>query len=75
RISIQGRVNAAVRPELMPPGAPQVAGFQFVLSQTDDIGSNAGATVTGSMQVAALAYIKKVKVLAVFVRSISVPLS
>jgi hypothetical protein len=76
RISIESRVNAAVRPELMPPGGtPQVAGFQFVMNKTDDIGANSGAKVSGSMQLAALAYIKKVSVLAVFVKTIAVPVA
>jgi hypothetical protein len=48
----------------------RVSGVKFTLSRDDDIGSNAGATITGTLSVAALSYIKKITVTAKFVRSV-----
>lgn len=47
----------------------RTSGVTFTLSRDDDIGSNAGATITGTLAVAALSYIKQIRVTAKFVRS------
>jgi hypothetical protein len=48
----------------------RTSGVRFDLSRDDDIGSNAGATITGELSVAALSYIKQIKVTAKFERSV-----
>ncbi len=64
---IEQVANQAIRAEL----AGQVDDIQFSVSRTDDISSNAGATVTGSIECVALAYIKKFTVTAGFVKSLT----
>lgn len=64
--NIEGLVNAALATAL----AKRVSGIRFVLSRTDDIGSNAGAELTGEVQNSALAYVKKFTVKAAFVRAL-----
>lgn len=66
-LRIESLVNAALTSQL----AGQVDGVRFSLSRTDDISSNSGATVTGSIQSVALGYIKKFTVTAGFVKAIS----
>lgn len=67
---IEGLVNTAV--ELPLKG--QVSAFKFSLSRTDDISANSGAVISGSLAIVALAYIKGIKVIAAFAKSISVSL-
>jgi hypothetical protein len=71
RLSIDAGVNGAVRKALVG----QVVAYAFTLNQNDDIGSNSGAFVTGKSMIVSKAYIKGIKVIAGFTRSISVPLS
>jgi len=59
-------VNTAVQAQL----AGQVAGVKFQLGRTDDLSSNAGAQLTSTLTLVALAYIKGIKVLAGFAKSI-----
>lgn len=66
--SIEGLVNGA----LQLPMKGQVQAFKFSLSRTDDLSSNAGAVLTGTMQIEALAYIAGFKVIASFAKDISV---
>lgn len=66
-LRIEALANSAIKAEL----AGQVSDIRFVLSRTDDISSNQGATVNASIQSVALAYIKKFKVTAGFVKSIT----
>lgn len=63
---IEGLVNAALARELKR----HVSNLRFVLSRTDDVGSNEGAELTGEIQNQALAYVKKFTVNAKFVRAI-----
>jgi hypothetical protein len=63
---IEDLVNSQVNAQLFG----QVAGAKFTLSRTDDLSSNAGATVTGFMKLVALAYIKKFSVTASFAKSL-----
>lgn len=66
-LRIEATVNDAIKAEL----AGQVDDIKFTVSRTDDISSNSGATVQGTIQSVALAYIKKFLVTAGFVKSIS----
>lgn len=65
--AIEGLVNTALEAALNG----RVSGFRFVLSRTDDLSSNAGATLSGEIQISALAYAKKFKVQTRFVRRIT----
>lgn len=67
---IEGLVNAELDKQLVTPG--RVSGARFVLSRTDDLSSNQGATLTGEVQVSALAYVKKFDIVSRFVKTISV---
>lgn len=49
-----------------------VVDARFILSRTDDLSPNSGATVHGELQIEALAYIKGIAVTAKFVKSISI---
>lgn len=66
--SIDAEVTAVMGVELKD----QVNDQAFILSRTDDIGSNAGATVNGEVQIQSLAYLKHINVTTKFVRSITV---
>ncbi len=66
-LQIEQVANAAIRAEL----AGQVDEIRFSVSRTDDISSNAGAVITGSIENVALAYIKKFQVTAGFVKSLT----
>jgi hypothetical protein len=66
------KLEALVNGALSVPLQGQVAGFSFDLSRTDDLSANSGAVVNGTMAIAALAYVKNFKVLAIFVKSIAV---
>jgi hypothetical protein len=68
--SIESLVGGA----LIQPMKGQVSQVKFTLSRSDNIASNAGATINGSLQAVALAYIKGFAVRTGFVRAISVPL-
>jgi hypothetical protein len=68
---IEGLVNRNVENAL----AGQVVAVAFTLSRTDDLSSNAGATVNGYLYVEALAYIKNIKVIAAFQKQIAVALA
>ncbi len=65
---IEELVNANLYRELIATG--QCADIKFTLSRTDDISSNAGATLTGAVESVALAYVKKFSVTAGFVKQI-----
>lgn len=65
---IEELVNSQIGRELVATG--QVADMKFTLSRTDDISSNAGATLTGTVQSVALGYVKKFTVTAGFVKQI-----
>lgn len=66
---IEGLVNAELEKQLVKPR--RVSNAKFVLSRTDDLGSNGPATLTGELQVSALRYVKKFKVNSRFVRTIT----
>ncbi len=66
-LQIEQVANQAIRAEL----SGQVDEIRFSVSRTDDISSNAGATVTGQIENVALAYIKKFAVTAGFVKSLA----
>lgn len=66
--AIDVTVTAAMGVELKD----QVNDQAFILSRTDDIGSNVGATVNGEVQIQSLAYLKNINVTTKFVRSITV---
>lgn len=63
---IEGLVNAALSKALKG----RVSDVVFQLSRTDDISSNAGATVTGRVSSVALAYVKEFNVSVGFVKAI-----
>jgi hypothetical protein len=65
-LRIEAAANAAIAAEL----TGQVDAIQFTVSRTDDISSNAGATVNASIGTVSLAYIKKFAVTAGFVKSL-----
>lgn len=67
---IEGLVNAELEKQLV--NAKRVSGAAFVLSRTDDLTSNAGATINGEVQVVALAYVKKFAINARFVKKLTV---
>jgi hypothetical protein len=69
--SIEALVNASFRQNLKG----QVNAALFTLSRTDDLSPNSGATVNGTVQIQALAYIKNFNVVAKFAKSIAVPLA
>jgi hypothetical protein len=64
---IEGLVNAA----LAQPMKGQVNAVLFSLSRTDDLRSNSSSTVTGSVQIVSLEYIKQFKVTASFATSLA----
>ena len=70
---IEGLVQAKLDAELT--NKRRCSSVQFVLSRTDDLSSNQGGTVTGTLNVEPLAYLKKFDVGAGFVRKIAVPLA
>lgn len=72
-LEIEGLINAELDKQLTTP--KRVSGAKFVLSRTDDLSSNAGATLSGEVQVSALAYVKKFNVNARFVKTITVSAS
>jgi len=65
-LRIEGAANDAIRQEL----STQVDDIKFILSRTDDISSNQGATVHGQIEAVSFAYIKKFAVTVGFVKSI-----
>jgi len=67
---IEGEINAELDKQLVTP--KRVSGAAFILSRTDDLSSNAGATLNGEVQVSALAYVKKFAINAKFVKTITV---
>jgi len=67
---IEGLVQAELDKQLVTPG--RVSGARFVLSRTDDLTSNAGATLSGEVQIAPLAYVKKFAINSKFTKTISV---
>lgn len=68
--NIEGLVNAELEKQLKKPG--RVSDVAFVLSRTDDLSSNAGATLNGQLEVSALAYVKKFAVNSKFTKKITV---
>lgn len=65
-LRIEAVANDAIRAEL----AGQVDDIRFKVSRTDNIASNAGANVTGTIESVSLAYIKRFTVTAGFVKTI-----
>jgi hypothetical protein len=65
---IEDYVNAGFSPAL----DKQVSGVHFKLSRTDDLSSNAQSTVTGTVKIVSLAYLKKFLVQASFSKTIAV---
>jgi hypothetical protein len=65
--SIEESANIAMGDEL----SGQVQGVAMLLSRTDDLGSNAGATLNADIETESLAYIKKFNVISKFVRQIT----
>lgn len=65
-VEIELDITRALKAEL----GPHSSDCGFILSRTDDIGSNAGAVIHGDTWLQALAYIKKFVVEAHFVRTI-----
>ncbi len=66
-LQIEAVTNAAILAEL----TGQVDGIRFVVSRTDDISSNQGATITAGIQDVSLAYIKRFAVTAGFVKALT----
>ena len=59
---IEGLVNAA----LAQPTKGQVTSVAFKLSRTDDLSANSASTVTGTLNIVSLAYLKLFKVISAF---------
>lgn len=66
--SIEALVNAQYRQQL----AGQCNGAAFILSRTDDLSPNQGATVNATIEVEAFAYIKNFNAVARYTKSIAV---
>lgn len=66
-LRIEGVANGAISAEL----DGQVDAIRFAVSRTDNIASNQGAVVTGTIHIVALAYIKRFTVTAGFVKSLA----
>lgn len=69
-LEIEGLVNRVLNANLLTPG--RVSAILFSLSRTDDLSSNAGSELTGTLAIQALAYVKKFTVTNKFVRTIAV---
>lgn len=67
---IEALVQTAVEKEL----GNRVSGVRFLLSRTDDLGSNGPGTLTGQLQISAKAYAKKFAISTAFVRTLSTSL-
>lgn len=67
--SIEAIVNSELARQLVTNG--RVTAAQFVLSRTDVLTANSGATLNGELQMIANAYVKKFSVQARFVRTIT----
>lgn len=67
---IEGLVQSELDGQLVNP--KRVSGAALILSRTDNLASNAGATVTSEVQLSALRYVKRFEVAAKFVKSIAV---
>lgn len=67
---LEALVQTAVESEL----GKRVSAVKFLLSRTDDLGSNGPGTLTGQLQLQAKTYIKKYQVSTAFVREISASL-
>lgn len=65
-------IDSLVTQSLLASLKGRVSAVQFTLSRSDDLSSNAGATVNGTLEVSALAYVKKWAINARFVRKIAV---
>jgi len=67
---LEALVQVELNAQLVTPR--RVSGAKFALSRTDDLSSNQGATLTGTIEIQALAYAKGFSVNAKFVRSFTV---
>jgi hypothetical protein len=65
-------LESLVKNALSVPLKDQVAGFDFSIARDDDLSANSGVTLNATLAIAALAYVKSFKVLAVFVKSFAV---
>jgi len=63
-------LESGVRTALAKVLNGRVSGFAFSVSRTDDLSSNAGATITCTLAIAGLAYIKQFSVTAQFVKAV-----
>lgn len=68
--AIEVLVQSAIDRELVTP--KRVSACVFTLSRTDDLSANGGATVNGTIDMIALAYIKKFAIEARFTKTIAV---
>jgi hypothetical protein len=66
---IEALVNDELDAQLTRP--KKVSGAAFVLSRTDDLSSNSGATLSGDVRISALRYVKKFKLNAFFVKTVT----
>lgn len=66
---IESLVNGKLDSELVR--AKRVSDSKFVLSRSDDLSSNQGATLSGDVRVSALRYVKKFQVNAFFVKTVA----
>jgi hypothetical protein len=65
---LEGLVQDKLDDQLAKPG--QVSGVSFTIARDDDLSSNEGAELTCTVAIASLAYVKKFKVRAGFVKSL-----
>ncbi len=66
-------IEQSVNPGIMSALAGQVQDVQVALGRTDDLSSNAGATITATLEVEVLALIKGINFVMTFVKTIAVP--
>ena len=67
---IEALVQTAIEAEL----SDRVSNLKFLLSRTDDLGSNGPGTLTGQLQIQPKTYVKKFAISSTFVREISASL-
>ena len=67
---LESLVNANLDREIVTP--KHASAQRLVLSRTDDLSSNQGATITGDVQTVALAYVKGFEISFKFAKTISV---
>jgi len=69
------RLDALCNDALVQPMRGQCSAIQYATSRTDNIASNAAATLTGTVSIVSLKYVGKFVITTSYVKSIAVPVS